>query len=81
MCTHSWELFKITEGAPIAIYTEQAGETWNKHIRSDKSGTAALARQCPIKFNTQNIFTRMMIQSHPYIARQKQHVKCSICGK
>ncbi len=30
MCAHSWELFLITDGKPIARYSEQSGESWNK---------------------------------------------------
>ena len=27
MCAHSWELFEMTNGRPIAIYSEQCGES------------------------------------------------------
>ena len=40
MCGHNPELFEITGGAPIAIYSEQGSEAWNKHIRAFKSGPA-----------------------------------------
>jgi hypothetical protein len=81
MCAHSWELFEITEGNPIAIYSEQPGEAWNKYIRSYKSGPASRARQSSIKANTQDIFTRMVMKSHPMIASKKKDVQCKVCGK
>ena len=81
MCAHSWELFKLTEGKPIAIYAEQSGEAWNKHIRAYKSGPSARARQCSIKQNTQDIFTRMLVQSHPKIAAKRKVLCCSRCSK
>ena len=81
MSAHSWELFLLTNGGPIAIYAEQSGEAWNKHIRAYKSGPAAKARQCSIKLNTQDISTRMLIQSHPYIASKKRVLQCKRCEK
>ena len=81
MCAHSWELFSLTEGRPIAIYAEQSGEAWNKHIRAYKSGPSARARQCSIKLNTQDIFTRMLIQSHPIVASKRKLLKCKRCEK
>ncbi|CAL4126706.1 unnamed protein product, partial [Meganyctiphanes norvegica] len=57
MCAHSWELFSLTDGFPIAVYAEQSVEAWNKHIRAFKSGPSARARQCSIKLNTLDIFT------------------------
>ena len=56
MASHSWELFSMNDGKPIAIYAEQSGEAWNKHIRAYKSGPASRARQCSIKLNTRDIF-------------------------
>lgn len=81
MCAHSWELFSLTEGKPIALYAEQSGEAWNKHIQAYKSGPAARARQCSIKVNTQDIFTRMLVQSHPIIASKRKVLKCNRCDK
>ena len=81
MCAHSWELFVLTDGTPIAIYSEQSGEAWNKYIRAYKSGSAARARQSSIKMNTRDIFTRMMIQSHPTIAAKKRQLLCSRCNR
>ena len=81
MCAHSWELFVLTNGAPIAVYSEQAGESWNKHIRSFKSGSAARARQTSIMLNTQDIFQRMMIKSHPAVASKKRNVYCKRCNR
>ena len=81
MCGHSWELFMMTEGKPIAMYAEQSGEAWNKHIRAYKSGPAARARQCLIRLNTKDIFTRMLVQSHPRIALRKKILQCKGCNK
>ena len=44
MTAHAWELFKINEGKPISMFSEQPGEAWNKHVRAYKSGPAATAR-------------------------------------
>ena len=81
MCAHSWELFTMTEGKPISVYAEQSGEAWNKHIRAYKSGPAARARQCSIRLNTQDIFTRMLVQSHPLIASRRKIHQCKRCDK
>lgn len=81
MCAHSWELFTMAGGAPIAVYAEQSGEAWNKHIRSFKSGPAARARQCSIRKNTQDIFTRMLVQTHPIIAAKRKLNQCKRCEK
>ena len=81
MCGHNWELFEITNGAPIAIYSEQGSEAWNKHIRAYKSGPAARARQTSIKENLQDIFQRMMVKTHPKIASQKRQLVCRRCNK
>ena len=81
MCAHSWELFAMTGGRPIALYAEQSGEAWNKHIRAYKSGPSARARQCSIKLNTLDIFTRMLVQSHPIVASKRQVLKCKRCEK
>ena len=61
MCAHSWELFQMTNGKPIAIFSEQSGEAWNKHIKAYKSGCASRARQMSVMVNTLDIFQRMMI--------------------
>ena len=81
MAAHSWELFQMTEGKPIAVYAEQSGEAWNKHIRAYKSGPSARARQCSIRLNTADIFTRMLVQSHPRMAAKRKIHKCSHCKK
>ena len=77
MCTHSWELFVLTEGKPITKYAEECAEAWNKYIHSYKSGTAARAQQTSIKINT----SQTMIKSHPEIASKKHHVMCGCCNK
>ena len=81
MCGHNWELFVITKGAPIAIFSEQGSEAWNKHIRAYKSGPAARARQTSIKENILDIFNRMMIKTHPKIACQKRQLVCTRCNR
>ena len=81
MCAHSWELFSMTDGKPIAVYAEQSVEAWNKHIRAFKSGPSSRARQCSIKLNTRDIFTRMLVQSHPIIASKRRVLKCKRCEK
>ena len=79
MCAHSWELFVVTEGKPIAKFSEQSGESWNKFIRAYKSGAACKARQMSIKLNTRDVFTRMMIKTHPVIANKKRQISCGKC--
>lgn len=81
MAAHSWQLFQMTEGKPIAVYAEQSGEAWNKHIRAYKSGPAARARQCSIRLNTADIFTRMLVQSHPRMAAKRTIHQCKECKK
>ena len=81
MCGHNWELFEITNGTPIAIFSEQGSEAWNKYIRAFKSGPAARARQTSVKENILDIFNRMMIKSHPEIASQKRQLLCKRCNK
>ena len=81
MCAHSWELFEMINGKPIAAYAEQLGEAWNKHIRAYKSGHGSRACQCSICLNTLDIFTRMLEQSHPVIASKKKILECFGCSK
>ena len=80
MCAHSWELFVMTEGSPIAVYSEQSGECWNKFICAYKSGMSCKARQMSVQVNTKDIFTRIMIRTHPEIASRKRVLKCSKCS-
>ena len=80
MCAHYWELFDINNGDPIAVYSEQSGEHWNKHIRNFKSGAACRARQQNIQANTRDIFVRIFIKSHPNIALKRRVLKCSRCN-
>lgn len=81
MCGHNPELFDITKGAPIAIFSEQGSEAWNKFIRSFKSGPAARARQTSIQENILDIFNRMMMKTHPEVASRKRQNKCTHCEK
>ena len=81
MAAHSWELFMLTQGKPIATYAEQSVEAWNKHIRAYKSGPASRARQCSIRLNTLDIFTRILVQSHPITASKRKILLCKRCHK
>ena len=80
MAGHAWELFEITGGFPIAIYSEQAVEAWNKFIRAFKSGAGCRARQTSIKANTYDIFKRAFLMSDPRIATTKRVLSCSRCN-
>ena len=80
MCAHYWELFQINDCSPIAEYSEQSSEHWNKHIRNIKSGAGCRARQTSIQVNTHDIFVRISICSHPFIALKKRIFKCSKCS-
>ena len=55
-------------GYPIAKWSENPIESWNKHVCAYRSGPAIRARQCSNKSNISDIFRRMLIQSHPKIA-------------
>ena len=79
MAAHSWQLFEMVSGQPIAVYAEQSSEAWNKYIRAYKSGAGARARQCSIKLNTRDIFVRMLLQSHPITASKRKMVSCKKC--
>ena len=81
MCGHIWELFVITNEAPIAIFSEQGSEAWNKHIRAYKSGPGARARQTSVQENILDIFNRMMIKTHPKIASRKRQLVCMRCNR
>ena len=71
----------MTNGAPIAVFSEQGSEAWNKHMRAYKSGPAARARQTSIEENLQDIFQRTMIKTHPKVASKKRQVTCNGCMK
>ena len=62
-------------------YAEQSDEAWNKHIRTYKSRPASRARQCSIRLITLDIFTRMLVQTHPIIASKKRIKQCKTCEK
>ena len=74
MCAHSWELFEINNGTSISKWSE-------KYVRSFQNGPAARARQCSIKDNLKDVFTKMLIRSHPAIAEKYPRPLCSICGE
>ena len=80
MCAHYWELFQINDCSPIAEYSEQSSEHWNKHIRNFKSGVGCRACQKSIEVKTHDIFVRIANSSHPSIALKKRILKCSKCN-
>ena len=69
MLAHNWELFEITEGGPIAVWSESAIEAWNKHVRNFRSGAGCRARQNSVKNNINDTFVRMLITSAPAVAK------------
>ena len=58
MCAHAWQLFEISWGQPISVYSEQAQEHWNKNIIKYKRGCGARSRQHIIKLNLRDIVSR-----------------------
>ena len=80
MCGHSHELFEMTDGKPIAVYSEQSGEAWNKHIKAFKSGPAARARQTSLALNIRDITSRMMISTHPDVVAKRIMNYCKLCA-
>lgn len=81
MCAHFWELFSLTNGKPIAVYSEQGSEACNKYIRNYKSGSSSKARQMNLTVNTRDVFARMWWRSHPTISLQRRLLKCSRCDQ
>ena len=81
MCAHSWQLFMMTYPEPIAIYSEQSQEHWNKHLSRFKSGTGARARQHSVKTNINDVFARMLHLSNPLVASKKRSITCGKCGE
>ena len=78
MCAHSWQLFMICSG-PIVQYSEQAQEHWNKFVTKFKSGHGARARQHGVSVNIEDVFTRMLVVSHPTVADKQRKIVCSSC--
>ena len=72
MLAHSWQLFEMQDGGPIAIWSESGVEAWNKHVRNFRSGAGCRARQTSVKANINDIFVRMLITSAPIIAKVRQ---------
>ena len=70
MCAHAWQFYDIFSG-PIAKYSEQSQEHWNKFVNKYKSGCGARARQHGVSVNLADIFTRMLRMTHPIIASKK----------
>lgn len=74
MLAHTWESFEMQNGEPIAIWSENALECWNKHIRNLRSGAGCRARQTSVQANINDVFVRMLIASAPIIAKVRQHL-------
>ena len=80
MCAHSWQLIDILD-APVALYSEQAQEHWNKYLAKYKSGVATRARQHSVRINILDIFQRMMAMTHPKVASKRRRIICQTCKK
>ena len=80
MCGHSWQLIDMLN-APVAMYSEQAQEHWNKYIAKYKSGCGARARQHDVGQNISDIFKRMLLMTHPKIWSKQRIITCGTCGK
>ena len=74
MLAHNWQLFEMLEGKPIAIWSESALESWNKHIRNFRSGAGCRSRQTSVSANIHDIFVRMLITSAPAVAHARRNV-------
>ena len=66
---------------PIADFSEQSQEHWNKYISKFKSGSGARTRQHSVKVNIKDTFARMLQMSHPLVAVRKRTMICGICGE
>ena len=77
MCAHDWQLVVILD-APVAIYSEQAQEHWNKYLAKYKRGPSTRARQHSVSLNIYDTFVRMLSMTHPMVAGKK---KTGYCGK
>ena len=75
-----WQLYQFCSG-PIAQYSEQAQEHWNKQITRYKSGCGARARQHGVSVNLADIFGRMLMKTHPVVAAEKRQIRCGRCFK
>ena len=81
VCAHAGELFEINMGKAISVWSESPVESWNKFVRAYQSGVGARARQNSIQDNLRDVFTRMLIESHPKVASMKPRPSCSVCGE
>ena len=63
LLSHYWELFLINDNKPIAKFSSQASEAWNKYVRYFKSGPGSKARQMNQKVNIRDVFARMALKS------------------
>ena len=79
MCSHAWQLFDMAAGQPIAVFSEQAQEHWNKNVLSYKSGGGARARQHSVRLNIRDIMARMLHMTHPVVVAKQRRIKCSVC--
>ena len=81
MCAHSWQLFDMCNGEAISVYSEQAQEHWNKHVRDLKSGCGVHARQHSVKVNLKDVMTRMLQITRPIVVAKRRQLTCTICGQ
>ena len=51
LCAHSWELFKMNNGASVSKWSESPLEAWHKSVSSFSRGPACRARQCSVKLS------------------------------
>ena len=73
MCAHAWQLVVILD-APVAIYSEQAQEHWNKYLTEYKCGPSARARQHSVSLNIYDTFVRMLSMSHLMVAGKQDRL-------
>ena len=77
MCAHDWHLVLILD-APVAIYSEQAQEHWNKYLTKYKSGPSARERQHSVSLNVLRHFCQNVVDDTPHGSWEK---KTGYCGK
>ena len=65
---------------PIAIFSQQAQEHWNKYVVRSKSGCGARARQHSIRENLHDILAGMLRMLNPLVVHRRRKVRCSVCG-
>ena len=70
--------FQLNDEFSLAKWSKNPIESWNKHFQSVPS---ARAHQLSVKDNIHDIFRRMLIMSHPYVAKKRPRPICAICGE